>query len=117
MSLVNVKVKYIRPKYNDLREWMSNEKNVYIGRANVVFIDGQRFPDEPSEFANPFKVGKDGTREEVIQKYELYIREELKNNNELVNKLKTLKNKTLGCWCKPEPCHGNVLLKIIKEIT
>jgi Domain of unknown function (DUF4326) len=23
-----------------------------------------------------------------------------------------LKNKTLGCWCKPLPCHGNFLAEL-----
>ena len=42
-TCVNVKVKYIRPFYNNLKEWMEDENNVYIGRKGVVFIDGKRF--------------------------------------------------------------------------
>jgi len=26
-----------------------------------------------------------------------------------------MKGKNLGCWCFPEPCHGNVLLELIDE--
>jgi hypothetical protein len=44
MSVVNCKVKYIRPEYNNLKEWMNNPNNVYIGREGVVFIDKKRFP-------------------------------------------------------------------------
>lgn len=29
--------------------------------------------------------------------------------------LSELKGKTLGCWCKPNPCHGDVLLTLLKE--
>ena len=36
---VNCKVKFIRPQYKNLKEWVENENNVYIGRAGVVFID------------------------------------------------------------------------------
>jgi len=43
MSVVNCKVKYIRPEYNNLKEWMNNPNNVYIGREGVVFIDKNAF--------------------------------------------------------------------------
>lgn len=33
MSVVNVKVGNIRPKYSNLREWMEDPTNVYIGRG------------------------------------------------------------------------------------
>ncbi len=29
--------------------------------------------------------------------------------------LMKLKGKNLGCWCKPEGCHGDVLIKILEE--
>jgi len=120
MSIVNCKVKYIRPEFKNLKEWMSHPSNVYIGRAGVVFIVNEetnkkeRFPKSASNFQNPYKVGKDGTREEVIEKYEIYIREKLQNRiwkKQLLN----LEGKNLGCWCHPEPCHGDILLKLIQE--
>ena len=115
MSIENVKVKYIRPKgYHNLREWMEDEQNVYIGRKGVVFIDKQRYPKTHSPFYNPFKVNKDGTRKEVIAKYKIYITEKLKNDEHLVQELMKLKDKNLGCWCFPEPCHGNVLLELLQ---
>ena len=116
MSVSNCKVKYIRPTYNNLKEWMDDVNNVYIGRAGVVFIDKQRFPKTSSNFANPFKIGKDGDRDDVIKKYKVYITEKLENNISLKNELLTLKGKNLGCWCHPEPCHGDVLLEILETI-
>lgn len=65
----------------------------------------------PSKWGNPFVIGKDGTRKEVIQKYEEYLR----NNQELMNQILELDGKVLGCWCSPLPCHGDVILKIIEE--
>ena len=42
--VVNVKVAHIRPKYQNLQEWMQDTaNNVSIGRSGVVFIDKQRF--------------------------------------------------------------------------
>lgn len=71
--------------------------DVYIGR--------------PSKWGNPFVLGKDGTREEVIQKYEQY----LKKNKRLLEDLPELKGKVLGCWCKPQACHGDILVKFVKQ--
>ena len=57
---------------------------------------------------NPFEIGSDGTRENVIEKYRQY----LLNNKELMNDLKELKGKVLGCWCFLKPCHGDVLAEL-----
>lgn len=113
MSVVNCKVKHIRPNYNNLEEWMNDENNIYVGRKGIVFINKKRFPEKSSNFANPYKIGKDGTREEILIKYKNYIIDKLKNNEELKNELLSLKNKKLGCWCYPEMCHGNILLELI----
>jgi hypothetical protein len=117
MSVVNCKVKYIRPKYKNLKEWTEDNNNVYIGRAGVVFIDSIRFPKTASPFANPFKVGKDGSRSQVLEKYKKYIKSKLRTNVELRKKLMKMKGKNLGCWCKPEPCHGDVLVKILNTFS
>lgn len=117
MQVVNVKVKYIRPKYKNLKCWMEDKNNVYIGRKNIVFIDGKRYPPNNSEFANPFKINKNMTRDTILDKYEIYIKNKIKNDENLKKKLMRLKNKNLGCWCKPEKCHGDILINIINELT
>lgn len=114
MDVVNVKVAYIRPKYNTLKDWMDDPNNVYIGRAGIVFVDGVRFPKSASIFANPFKIGK-LTRDEVLIEYERYIRQKLLEDAHYAEELLKLRGKHLGCWCKPEPCHGDILIKILNE--
>jgi hypothetical protein len=117
-KIANCKVKYIRPKYNTLKDWMDDAQNVYVGRAGVVFIDGQRFPKNASPFANPFKViEKDCDRETAIDKYKTYIQDKLKKSPELKDLLLSYKGKTLGCWCHPEPCHADVLIAYITEMS
>ena len=115
MSVVNCSVKYIRPKYNNLKEWMEDDNNIYVGRANVVFINKERYPKISSKFYNPFKIGKDGTREEVINKYKHYIIDKLDNDILLQKELIEMKDKNIGCWCYPEICHGNILLELIDK--
>lgn len=111
-EVVNVKVQHIRPRYNNLQDWMADPQNVYVGRRGVVFIDGTRFPPESSPFANPFKVDKSTTRDQAVEKYREYIVQKLANK-EL--DLETLRGKTLGCWCKPDNCHGNVLVDLLSQ--
>ena len=114
MSVVNVKVKYIRPYgYNNLYEWCNDANNAYIGRKGVVFIDNIRYPPDNSIFHNPFKIGRDGDRNEVLKKYKEYILEKMEKESHFKNKMLMLKGKTLGCWCHPFPCHGDILLEIL----
>ena len=79
----------------DLR---SAHYDVYIGR--------------PSKWGNPFTIGRDGTRSEVVQKY----REWLANNTVLLNDIEELKGQTLGCFCHPKPCHGDVLAELANKL-
>ena len=116
MSVQNVKVKFIRPLgYHNLKEWIADPKNTYIGRSGVVFVDKERFPKQSSVFANPYKISKHGSREDVVKRYESYIREKLEKDSDLQKKLLELDGQTLGCWCHPEACHGDVLLRLIDE--
>ncbi len=115
MSVINVKVSNIRPKYNNLKEWIEDPDNIYIGRGGVVFIDGKRYPQTNSPFANPYKIGKDGTRDDVIEKYKTLIEQKISEDKEFKSSIKKLKGKNLGCWCKPEPCHGDILFQIANK--
>jgi hypothetical protein len=66
----------------------------------------------PSKWENPFEIGRDGKRSEVLQKYKNYIL----NNKDLLADLDELRGKTLGCWCSPKPCHGDILIKLISQL-
>ena len=72
--------------------------NVYIGRG--------------SKWGNPFVIGKHGTRDEVIEKYKMYIL----SKPELLEHLPELRGKILGCWCKPNACHGDVLVELLENV-
>ena len=113
-KVVNVKVKYIRPKFHTLKEWMNHPNHIYIARKGIVFINKKRFPSKSSIWANPFKINKKTTRKDVLMKYEKYIKVNISNNPEKYN-LETLRGKVLGCWCHPAECHGDVLLKLLGE--
>jgi hypothetical protein len=88
--------------------------DVYIGRG--VYYGGWKLPG--SKWCNTFKSGRDGTLEEVLQKYENKVR----SDPSLMSSLHELTSKRLGCWCvnsqeNPDKyvCHGNVLVKLWRE--
>jgi hypothetical protein len=73
--------------------------DVYIGR--------------PSKWGNPFK---DGTREENIKQYALWIAQPQQDALRAQATIE-LRDKILGCWCKPKDCHGDILAAIAEGAT
>jgi len=65
-----------------------------------------------SKWGNKFVIGRDGNREEVITEY----REWILKNDYLLSCLGELKDKVLGCYCKPLSCHGDVLAELVDEV-
>lgn len=65
----------------------------------------------PSKWGNPFVIGKDGTRDEVISKYQEWI----KTQPDLLAALPELRGKVLGCWCAPQACHCDVLADLANQ--
>ena len=111
MSVQNVKVKCIRPiGYDNLREWMEGAENVYVARRGVVFVDGVRYPMTDSPFANPYKIGRDGSRSDVLEKYREWLEKQVSDGTISPEMIESLRGKTLGCWCAPEPCHAEILI-------
>ncbi len=83
-------------KYRDL----PTPGAVYIGR--------------PSKWGNPFVIGKDGTRDEVLQKYTAWIRAPAQIELRM-DAARELSGRDLICFCAPQSCHGDILLTIANE--
>lgn len=71
--------------------------DVYIGRGSL--------------WGNPFVIGRDGDRDDVVRKYE----EHFLSRPDLRAKVYLLAGKRLGCFCAPKSCHGDVLKKYADE--
>ena len=80
--------------------------DVYIGRAGR---------GEDGYFGNPFRVGKDGNRAEAIQKFRTYFDARIVNDLEYKRRVLDLRGKRLGCFCKPQPCHGDVIAEWLES--
>ena len=68
--------------------------------------------DRKTKWGNPFVVGRDGTREECIKLFDEWIIDQ----PNLMSSLHELKGKRLGCWCHPNPCHGEVLARLADAV-
>lgn len=88
-------------------DWQGDDSVVYIGR--------------PSPLGNPFRIGQDGTREDVINKYREWLDSRLASGDEHVcsefNRIGNLAHKEGGvkllCWCAPLACHGDVIKEFL----
>lgn len=82
---------------------------------NIKFFKGNyEYIGRNTIFGNPFIIGKDGTRKEVIEKYKIYFKEKLKDPKFKKQILK-LKGHFLGCHCKPLLCHGDIIVNYLNK--
>lgn len=71
----------------------------------------------PSPLGNPFVIGRDGDRDEVIAKYRAWLEKAISPGvntparDEFIRlwRLARAGDVTLVCWCAPLACHGDVL--------
>jgi hypothetical protein len=82
----------------------SKDYNLYcnLPLKDIIYIG------RPSKFGNPFVIGKDGDRLEVVKKFYKYICD----NPTLMSSLTEIKGKNLLCFCSPSLCHGHILLAL-----
>ena len=114
-KVINLKkVELNKLGYRDFEDWLNASKDhVYIGRDMSKHVRGAN----GSKWGNPFRAKNVNDRNdqqaksERLRQYEEYIR----SKPELMNSLEELRGKVLGCWCKPEGCHGDVLMKLLNE--
>jgi Domain of unknown function (DUF4326) len=67
---------------------------VYIGRG--------------SKWGNRFRIGADGDRATVIARHAAWLRD----RHDLLRALDELRGRDLVCFCAPQPCHGDLLLRL-----
>jgi hypothetical protein len=83
-----------------VRKWSPG--SVYVGR--------------PSIFGNPFVIGKDGSRAEVIEKYRVWFNAKVQTDLNFAKAVQQLKGQDLACWCAPQACHADVILEYLSEL-
>jgi hypothetical protein len=88
--------------------------------VNIKHEDYDIYIGRGSKWGCPYTIIKDrptlakeivGTKEEALEKY----KEHVLASPELIAALDELEGKVLGCFCKPEKCHGDVLLELLSQ--
>ena len=118
-SVVNVREANLRQMgYDSLAQWLLRPTHLYIGRAR---------PDlgvPASKWQNPVRlVGRSrGARDDCLKAYEAWVRSGVhpvtglsRPEGPLFEDLDELWGRVGGCWCAPEPCHGDVLQRLYGE--
>jgi hypothetical protein len=93
---------------------VAKAKGYHWASSRVVNLRQEKFDvriDRTTKWGNPFIIGKDGDRDEVIAKYREWVVEQ----PALMESLGELDDKSLGCFCKPEACHGDVLADLVNR--
>lgn len=93
-------------------DWQNNNQYVYIGRAGKG-MNGT--------FGNPIVIGKvcmicgdvHSTGGSTLPCYKEYLLTRMATDEAFATAVKSLKGKTLVCFCKPAPCHGDVIASIL----
>lgn len=75
----------------------------------------------PRTLGNPYVIGRDGPREEVIALYKRWLWREMKAGGKVLAKMRDLlataqsaQGLQLICHCKPLPCHGDVIADALR---
>ena len=67
--------------------------------------------DRRTRWGNPFRIGPDGDRHTVIERYRRWLWHRIRTGALPLDDLAALHRKPLACWCAPAPCHGDVLAR------
>ncbi|WP_370795099.1 DUF4326 domain-containing protein [Bacteroides stercorirosoris] len=81
--------------------------DVYIGRAG----HGQ-----DGYFGNPFRLEATMARGGTLDRYRKYFYHRLSTDEEFRRRIGELQGKTLGCFCKPNPCHGDIIKEYLDRM-
>lgn len=84
-----------------VNKYKSDRYDVYIGRG--------------SPYGNPYVIGIDGNREQVIRKYSEYFYKRLSEDVGFLKQVMSLKGKRLACFCHPKACHGDVIIGFLHK--
>lgn len=85
--------------------------------------------DRFTKWGNPFIIGVNGDRDTVCDLYERWLKEWIINEREInykigireysnkwvIEHIEELKGKDLACWCTPQRCHGDTLIKLANK--
>ena len=86
--------------------------DIYIGRPGKG-KDGYFGNSHPIGFCKV--CNKLHTRKESVEAFKIDFLKRIETDGVFRERLKELKGKRLGCFCKPQACHGNVFVEYLER--
>jgi len=83
-------------------------------KCDIVIMRGHRTGS--GSLANQYQIGPDGDRNEVIRKYAYDFQLRWRTEPEFRKSVLDCMGKRLGCCCKPERCHGDIIVLFLKTL-
>lgn len=80
--------------------------DVYIGRGSIWGNPFSHLPETKAQYLV-------ATREESVSMYRQYLWHQLAQGVITIEMLRNLNGKRLGCFCKPQSCHGDIIVKSV----
>ena len=81
--------------------------DIYIGRSGK---------GKDGYFGNPFSLERNSNAGSTLEKYKTYFYEKIAIDNGFKKRIEELRGKTLGCFCKPKPCHGDIIKEYLDNL-
>ena len=99
-----------------MKPWTITIKNKKTYKGDGTYVG------RPNALGNPFEIGRDGGRREVIEKYRKWLTDEIRRDNagmwmfvSLFDEVHEKGELILICWCAPKECHADVIKEFLME--
>lgn len=91
------------------------EFTVDIGRSGGTNHMNNTPVGEPGWIGNPYPEAEYG-RERCIELFREDFHDRLQSDPEFRRAVENLQGEVLGCYCKPRPCHGDVIVEFLRSL-
>ena len=111
----NVRDYNIKTVNNEVRYYHKSEENQSLCSNSIIYCGRTPRFGGPSILGNPFRAGRDGTLDEVVDiKFRKHLYNLILTEQVTVDDLKRLAGCTLLCHCKPAKCHTDVIANAVR---
>jgi hypothetical protein len=86
--------------------WASSPDFVYIGRPGK---------GKDGYFGNPVRLEPGKPRGSTLERFREYFIDRLASDPDFRLRVDGLRGKTLVCFCKPNACHGDVIVEYLDK--
>ncbi len=89
--------------------------NIKLGHRYDVYI-GRAGKGEDGYFGNPFRREPGQSHGATLENFRVWFHKRVETDPVYRHRIHALKGKTLGCFCKPHPCHGDIIAQYLNAL-